>query len=32
MKKQIEQLSAYEPGLSPRALKNNTELKVSYIN
>ena len=27
MKKQLEQLSAYEPGLSPEALKTNTALK-----
>ena len=27
MKKQIDQLSAYEPGLSPRALKENYGIK-----
>lgn len=32
MKKQLEQLSAYEPGLSPEALKTNTALKGSYLN
>lgn len=32
MKKQIDQLSAYEPGLSPRALKEIMVLKANYIN
>ena len=32
MKKQLEQLSAYEPGLSPEALKNKYGIEGSYLN
>ena len=32
MKKQLEQLSAYEPGLSPEALKNKYGIERSYLN
>ncbi len=32
MKEQLNQLSAYQPGLSPRALKESMALKEIYIN
>ena len=32
MKKQLDQLTAYTPGLSPESLKNSMALKVNYIN